>query len=314
MAKARICPKCFKQLANRHSLCRHKKTCGSGMRLTSTTVPIPAIIPHDRNGSSRDPLFEMKHLHHVTTPNEHGRKKLIEIMSKVDDEEDDSDDDDADDGQSDDADDGQSEDSEMDDAKLDEFLWQKFVIKCHNRDWSIFQCLSPYLHVYYYLPNDTTYQEIMEDVKKNETMMSFPAALGKAIKKHDNLIITSVENCRGCDHGDNELTIWCAMGKRAIPYGCQWFTGSKCLCDECNGQSLLSIFRQVALLFHAMDAGDVIQKVIKEVGGEEEDIMESIQNVMQKNKELILEKYYEARDELRELNWDKCYQSEYFWK
>ena len=48
------------------------------------------------------------------------------------------------------------------------------------------------------------------------------------------------------------------------------------------------------------------------MGGE--DIMDSIQNTMEKNKELILEKYNEAGDELRELNWDKCYQSEYFWK
>ena len=170
MAKACICPKCFKQLANRHSLCRHKKTCGSGMRLTSTTVPIPPIIPHDRSGSTREPLFEMKHLHHVTTPNEHVRKKLIEIMSKVDDEDEE---DDLEDSDDDEADGGQSEDSEMDDWILNEFLWETFVIKCHNRRWSIFQCLSPYLHVYYYLPNDTTYQEIMEDVKKNETMMSF---------------------------------------------------------------------------------------------------------------------------------------------
>ena len=77
---------------------------------------------------------------------------------------------------------------------------------------------------------------------------------------------------------------------------CAWFTGLRCYCDKCKtGKSLLRTFQNFALMFHAMENDELIEKIIdsiREIDPEDEkDLMDAVDEAMEENKDSILEKF-----------------------
>ena len=192
----------------------------------------------------------------------------------------------------------QSEDEEMisEDEDWDSFLWNKLASRAQKY---IFRCLEDYLLLYYNLDDDPVYEKIMDDVDETK---SFNSALDDAIEKNRDFIVESVEKCRqnlNKSHDDDDdiepINIFGGMARaRDVQDGCAWFTGLKCYCDECSGKSLLSTFRNYALIFHAMENDDLIEKIIDVVrtrDPDEEDLKAAIVGALEENKDSILEKY-----------------------
>ena len=190
-----------------------------------------------------------------------------------------------------------SGDEEMSD-KEDNFLWDKLVSKADKNSLTIFECLKVYLHLYYNLASDTVYQKIMEDVDDD----NFSSTLDDAIEKNRDFIVKSVEKCRQNLDDDEILNIFGGMARKLdVPEGCAWFTGLKCYCDECNGTSLLSRFRNFALIFHAMENDDVIENIldiVREIDPDEEDFEDAVDQAIEQNKVSIIEKCNEATSRL----------------
>ena len=101
---------------------------------------------------------------------------------------------------------------------------------------------------------------------------------------------------------DEILNIFGGMArKRDVEDGCAWFTGLRCYCDECNGTSLLSRFRNVALIFHAMENDDVIENIldiVREIDPDEDDFEDAVDQAIEQNKVSIIEKCNEATSRL----------------
>ena len=215
----RTCEACSKTFACRQSLFKHKKWCkGSGLHMASPPVltsynskPTPLSFHHCDIGMEK-------------SEDENSEEENSDVSME---------------------DENSAEEVDLEEI-MDEYLWETFAIISRDSDWTIFQCLIFFLNLYYELPNDGPYQEIMEDVENAESTMGFTDALDYAINKNEDLICTSVANCRDCDV---EMSIWCNMAQRVLKHGCKWWTGSRCDCDECKGSSLLKEFRAFAFVF-----------------------------------------------------------------
>ena len=79
-----------------------------------------------------------------------------------------------------------------------------------------------------------------------------------------------MEAVKNCD--DSIDVFWCALASRDIQIGCLQFTGKKCCCDECIGNSLLDTVSVFVRIFYAMGHDEIIQKIVKD-----DDIEKSIQ-------------------------------------
>ena len=175
--------------------------------------------------------------------------------------------------------------------------------------------------MYYDLEDDDAYQKIMSDISEMRLLsptMSFTSALRDAIDQNRDLIVSSVEDCRNnCqDCCGDILTIWCVMGNRYVKDECRWFSGSRCHCHECDGASLLRQFRKYALLFHAMENDDTIQRImdaVREESPDEDDLDDTIKRVMDENSDSIFKKYYTARGKLLKMNWNDKYHKHSKW-
>ena len=197
-----------------------------------------------------------------------------------------------------------SDDEEMlseDEDDDDGLLWEQLAIKAHNRDWTIFKCLDVYLHVYYNLENDYVYQKIMGDI---DDAITFPLALDNAIDENRDIIVNAVAKCRQKQEENEILNIFGGISRvQVVQDGCKWFTGSSCYCSECKGRSLFNVFRSFALIFHAMESDDVIEKIItavRQIGPDDVDLEDAIRQEMDENKEEIQEKYDVALARLKE--------------
>ena len=79
--------------------------------------------------------------------------------------------------------------------------------------------------------------------------------------------------------------------------------GSKCYCSECKGKSLFTTFRAFALIFHAMENDDVIEKIldtVRQIDPDEDDLGDAIDQAMEENRDAILEKFNDATVRLEE--------------
>ena len=188
------------------------------MRLTSTAVPIPATMPGDRSGSSREPLFKMEHLHNVTTGNGDTR-----MMHKVDDddeetseEEDDEDTNDSGDNADTVADDDDDDDiSDDDDVDEDEYWNIMHQFSKENDNGDILDLFKGYLAMYNQSKGDVLYLKIMEDVTELEASgMDFKQALSVAIDKNKEAIKLKIMNCGEKSPNEEELGIWCKFAKK----------------------------------------------------------------------------------------------------
>ena len=293
------CNRCGTEVSRNDNLNRHKKTCkGSGIHTISPRVIVPAVLPGDRSGSSRRPLFKRQDLSDGKTLAEHaaGRKSLKRMIEEADD-----------DNAEREVADSEEMDSDvsMDEGDADEMLWDGLVIACNNTGSNIFGVLQVYMDLYNKRETDDLYQEILEDVKKAEMTMTLADALDHAIEKNKDSITESVVSCRRDD--DDGLNLWCTMAQRDVKPRCKWFTGDECACNECKGTSLLKKVRHFAEIFHAMENDDVVQKIDEVVDERSEDMDrdEAIKQAIEEYKEDIQEKYQEARNRLKRCNWDE---------
>ena len=200
---------------------------------------------------------------------------------------------------------GECEDEE---EIYDEYLWEVLCMKCLKYNWSIYECMHKHLTLYYELEKDDPYQEIMEDVQKEEEEGScFIDALNSAIKKHQDLIEQAVEEYRdGGPHWKNEPpNMWRYL---AIPakYRCDWYTATECKCDN-NSCSLLKRFCALALTLHAMEIDDLIQNIIEAVDERDNDITRDVALDMELKvrEESILLKFKRAKEKLDGMGQDE---------
>ena len=280
----RQCEDCGKTFAHRQSLCRHKKRC------KGSTVHLP--VPLRKQGtSSDDHSAKLEHL-----------SKLIEN---------------ADDTVSPDTDDDSVNDKTIDDDSFDneEFsddeeryvhhLWMMLCIKCFKHDMSIYECMFRTLTLYFALEKDDPYQEIVNNVEKNEIQgLSFVDALDNAIEKNQDLIEEAVAEYQGdkaIHWKDEPMNIWRTI---SIPskYRCDWFTNTECHCER-NTCSLTKRFRAFALTINAMEIDDLMQDIIEAVRNRSNDITrdDALSMELKNREKSILSKFKEAKDKL-----DKC--------
>ena len=248
--KQHICSTCGKYLANRHSLSRHKKLncpitnqaissqgkAGKGMHMP---IPSRIVTPSTKDLTSRIRSKEkFKELYKKLNEEEDhpltlAADRAIKEVNRMEH-----------DGElsvsTPSFQDCSSSDDEPEDDD-DDCLWEKFALKVNN-DRTIFECLATYLHVYYNLGNDYVYQKIIGDV--DDTASSFASALDNAIDRNLDFIVRSVEKCRQKDDEDEILNIFGGMARARNDHdGCQWFSGARCYCRECEGKSLFTTFR-----------------------------------------------------------------------
>ena len=206
--------------------------------------------------------------------------------------------------------------SEVEDDEETFDVWSHLVRSAVRSKETIFECLNEQLQYYYHMVNSSTYEKIIGDIKNmlsQSPTMSFESTLDKSIKENKELIVRTVEDCRNDLEDHNAMNIWCAMADRHVQDGCQWFSGSECNCNECNGASLCNRFRIKALLFHGMEKDDVIGKIIlqiKMMDGLEEDALEDeIKREIEKYRDIILETFNREKDELlyEFVDWQRHY-------
>ena len=276
MSTKRVCDSCHKLLANRHSLSRHRKIC-KGVEVS----PLK-----NSNPSFDEPAVK--------------RVKVHKLIETVDDE-----------VSVNTSEDEKSEDSidecEDEEELYDEILWEILCVKCFKNDWSIYECMHKHLDLYYNIEKDDPYQEIMEDVEKEESQGTcFVDALDSAIKKHEDLIEESAAEYR-----DNTLywrneppNVWRYL---SIPckYRCSGHSATECNCEN-RSCSNLRRFRALALTLHAMENDDLIQDIIEAVK-ERTDVIsieDAIDRELKVREGSIVAKFKEAKERLEKKSYD----------
>lgn len=288
---SRHCEDCGKIFTHRQSLFKHKKKCKSN----GSSVHVPITVP--KKLKSTDELSAK----HAT---------LHKFIETVDDETsgDTSEDDKSDDTVADLID--QCEDEE---ELYDEVLWELFCVKCLKFDWSIYECMQKHLDLYYNKEKDDPYQEIMEDVEREESQGTcFVDALDDAIKKHEDLIEESAVEYRDKTlYWRNEPpNVWRYL---AIPckYRCSLQSRADCNCEN-NSCSLLRRFRTLAMTLHAMEIDDLIQDIIEAVEKRIDEI--SVEGAIEREIKVregpIIAKFRDAKERLQK----KGYDEENLWK
>ena len=136
--------------------------------------------------------------------------------------------------------------SDEDDLNGENFdIWKQFVKLAIGRKQStVFDILRCFIHLYYLLTEDGSYQEIVQDVEKARRRMDYFSALEYAIDENKDIVIHEVENandCRDCFH------IWCFLSY---------------IVEEDCGSCLNVDLKFLMTVFHYMSLVDTIQYVV----------------------------------------------------
>ena len=296
------CDICFKGMRS-DNLTRHKKLCkgsrnhsGSGLlHSTNTTYPptrrldpIPGNLLKDKsidNGMKLD-YTEMEH-DDEHFPNSSGSEEC------------------ANDGGMDAATSvstGSDDESESSSDSFDNSfnLWKQLIqVTIDKKRATIFDTLSGFIHVYYFLTEDDAYQEIMQDVKGAYQKMDFVDALDYAISKNKALILTSVENA---DDSQDCFDIWCVLSNHIVTKKCN-SPYSLCFCKRCQGSSIARQLKFLMVMFQWMLLDDTIQSITKTVkqiteSGDVAYGVDVVNLALEQHEKVILDKIREAEKEI----------------
>ena len=261
MMRSHVCNNCNKRLSSYHSLWRHKRNAickGKGI-----DIPIPSkfsgkeklsrildgvtIKKKELNNDDSDTESDKEDdVHGFNLPIITENQKELEIDSDSEKDEETSSDD----------------ENEADDV----FLWEKFIMSCNKE---FFQWLEEIIKLYIWSQKDELFERLIADVTSFKNLgYTSPDASDYAVYKNVKDIMEAVKDCE-----DSQKDVfWCALANRDIQIGCLWFTGLKCRCDECIGNSLLDTVSIFVRTFYAMGHDKIIQKIVKD-----DDIEKSIQ-------------------------------------
>ena len=178
--------------------------------------------------------------------------------------------------------------SDEEDVNGDNFdLWKQFVKLSEGDRPTLFDILRCFIHIYYLLPEDDSYQEIVQDVEKACEKMDYLSALEQAIDENIDLIIHEVENANDCRH---YFDIWCFISDLAED------DFESCVHEE---------FLYLMAIFHYMSFDDVIQSVVATVKqildkGDAKSLTVAVKLALKKYEKVILKKVCEAQKKVSE--------------
>ena len=294
----RQCEDCAKTFVHRQSLFRHKKKCKG----SSVHVPMPASCRREIV-SSDNHTAKLKRIHKlIEDADEVSPSKDTDEVSVNDDTTDE---------------DFSAEEFIDEEEMYDHRLWILLCVKCFKYDLSIYECMFRTLTLYFSLEKDDPYQEIMDNVEKNEIQgLSFVDALDNAIEKNQDLIEEAVAEYRDKTlHWRNEpINVWRYI---AIPskYRCDWFTKTECRCER-NTCSLLETFRYFVLTMHAMEIDDLMQDLIEAVRNRDSNITQddAMDMELKAREQSILSKFMKAKKRLDRGGYDAAYMHNFLQK
>ena len=176
--------------------------------------------------------------------------------------------------------------SDIDDTE-DDVLWERFAMSINRGDTDDLEYLEDYIDLYMKTKTCDLCENIMDDmVRIKNAGYSLSDATDFAVCKHREDIVEAVRDCGEIDE------FWYMFSLRVIQDGCLWFTGEKCLCNECKGTSLLRKVADFIKMFYRMDHDEIIQKIVKDG---------DIKNSVQRHQAQILERLEQAKDLIKTL-------------
>ena len=273
----RPCQLCCKRFASRQSLWNHKKRCqGIGNHSGLVHSTDTSWSRFNRTGKTSGDFFrdsktlDSTEVNSGTTGGDHCVDDTMDLGSTLE------------------SHDEESLGDTSSDVNGDNFdLWKQFVKLSEGDRPTLFDILRCFIHIYYLLPEDDSYQEIVQDVEKACEKMDYLSALEQAIDENIDLIIHEVENANDCRH---YFDIWCFISHLAED------DFESCVDEE---------FLYLMAIFHYMSFDDVIQSVVATVKqildkGDVKSLTVAVKLALKKYEKVILKKVREAQKKVSE--------------